>query len=124
MKVDKDIFALGVFYVLVMAVYILFEFVVINRRPVLINGYLEASYPSSTTLLVACVMPTAAVQFCRRIRLHSVRVVATLLTIGFTFFMVVGRFISGVHWLSDIFGGLLFSAGVVLVYVGAIKAFA
>ncbi|MBQ5356965.1 MAG: phosphoesterase PA-phosphatase, partial [Oscillospiraceae bacterium] len=59
LKVDFDILILGAFYVIVMAIYLLFESLVINFRPVLINGILEASYPSSTTLLFLCVMPTA-----------------------------------------------------------------
>ena len=66
--VDRDILLLGIFYIVVFATYIAFEFIVINRRPVLINGYLEASYPSSTTMLVTCVMPTAVMQFKRRIK--------------------------------------------------------
>ena len=57
-KVDRSILALGGFYIIVLAMYIFFEIVVINYRPVLIDGYLEASYPSSTTMLVMCVMPT------------------------------------------------------------------
>ena len=67
-KVDYSILALGGFYIVVMSVYILFEIVVINHRPTLINGYLEASYPSSTTMLVMCVMPTAMMQLRARIK--------------------------------------------------------
>ena len=67
LKVDRSILTLGGFYIVVMAVYILFEIVVINYRPTLINGYLEASYPSSTTMLVMCVMPTAMMQLRTRI---------------------------------------------------------
>ena len=67
-KVDRSILALGVFYVVVVAVFLLFEKVVINYRPVLIDGVLEASYPSSTTLLVMCVIPTAMMQFHMRIK--------------------------------------------------------
>ena len=62
LKVDRSILTLGGFYIVVMAVYILFEIVVINYRPTLIDGYLEASYPSSTTILVMCVMPTAMIR--------------------------------------------------------------
>ena len=51
-KVDYSLFVLGGFYIVVFLIYLLFEFVVINYRPVLINNYLEASYPSSTTMLV------------------------------------------------------------------------
>lgn len=56
-KVDYNIIVLGGFYVLVMAVYLFFEAVVVNYRPVLIDGFLEASYSSSTTVLVMCVIP-------------------------------------------------------------------
>lgn len=55
LKVDSSILILGVFYILVFSAYVFFEFHVINRRPVLINGILEASYPSSTTMLAMCV---------------------------------------------------------------------
>ena len=116
LKVDYSILVLGGFYLLVMAFYILFEYVVINRRPVLINGYLEASYPSSTTLLVLTVMPTAAMQLYSRIRCPACRQAAAAAIIAFTAFMVVARLISGVHWLTDIIGGMLLSTGLVRLY--------
>lgn len=119
--VDGSILALGAFYVGVIAVYILFEFVVINRRPVLIEGYLEASYPSSTTMLVTCVMPTAMMQLHSRIKTVRLRRAALTAIGAFTVFMVIGRLISGVHWLTDIIGGLLFSVGAVMLYRAAEK---
>ena len=108
-KVDHSIIALGVFYIVVMAAYVFFEMVVINYRPTLINGNLEASYPSSTTMLVMCVMPTAAMQLNARIKNAALRRCAIITIIAFTTFMVMGRLISGVHWITDIIGGLLFS---------------
>ena len=116
LKVDYSILALGAFYIVVMAVYLIFEEVIINYRPVLINGHLEVSYPSSTTLLVMCVMPTAMLQLKSRMRNGVLRNLAVILIITFTTFMVMGRLISGVHWFSDIVGALLFSAGLVAVY--------
>ena len=116
LRVDKSILALGVFYAVVMAVYIFFELVPINFRPVLIEGYLEVSYPSSTTMLVMCVMPTALMQFNSRIKNVTARKVLASLIIAFISFMVIGRLISGVHWLTDIVGGVIFSAGVVMLY--------
>ena len=115
-KVDKDILALGVFYAIVVAVFVLFEIVVINYRPVLIEGKLEASYPSSTTMLVAAVMPTAIMQACKRVKNQVAKKCIVSVTAVFTVFMVVGRLISGVHWVSDIVGGLLFSIGAVVLY--------
>ena len=116
LKVDRSLFCLGGFYIVVLAVYILFELVVVNRRPVLINGYLEASYPSSTTMLALCVMPTAAMQIFPRIKSAPLRWSITGAILLFTLFMVLGRLLSGVHWLTDIIGGGLCSAGLVMLY--------
>ncbi len=115
-QVDHSILVLGGFYIVVMAVYLLFERFVVNYRPVLINGYLEASYPSSTTMLVMCVMPTAVMQFHSRIKNNILKRCICYAMTGFVVFMVVGRLISGVHWLTDIIGGLLLSGGLVQMY--------
>ena len=115
-KVDRSILALGGFYIIVLAMYIFFEMVVINYRPVLIDGYLEASYPSSTTMLVMCVMPTAMMQLHARIKSDVFRRCVLISIAAFTAFMVIGRLASGVHWITDIIGGALVSAGLVITY--------
>lgn len=115
-KVDHDILILGGFYIITIAAYLLFESVVINYRPVLIGGILEASYPSSTTMLVMCVMPTAIMQLKSRIKNKAVCNIASVTIIAFIAFMVIGRLISGVHWFTDIVGGALLSAGLVMIY--------
>ena len=115
-KVDSDILILGVFYILVMIAYVIFEMLVINYRPVLIEGRLEASYPSSTTLLVLCVMPTAIIELNNRIKNEALRKVIAVSISLFIIFMVVGRLVSGVHWITDIVGGVLLSIGLVMLY--------
>ncbi len=115
-SVDYNILALGGFYIVVMAAYILFETIVVNYRPILINGYLEASYPSSTTLLVLCVMPTSIMQFNERIKNEILKRFIAMAIIAFMVFMVIGRLVSGVHWLTDIVGGVLLSVGFVTLY--------
>ena len=121
LKVDRSLLALGGFYVVVLAAYLFFEIVVINYRPVLIDGYLEASYPSSTTMLVMCVMPAAMIQLHARIKNHVFRRCVMVLIVVFIAFMVIGRLVSGVHWLSDIIGGALISAGLVMIYGSMLK---
>ena len=116
LRVDRSILALGVFYIIVVAVYLFFEIVVINYRPVLIEGCLEASYPSSTTMLVTCVMPSAAMQAKERVKNKALRQGVIIVIIAFIAFMVVARLLSGVHWITDIIGGALFSLGVVMAY--------
>ena len=120
-KVDYSIFVLGGFYIAVMTVYILFEMITVNYRPVLINGILEKSYPSSTTLIVMCVMPTATMQFNSRIKNTVLKKTMSFLITAFIVFMVIGRLVSGVHWFTDIIGGALLSAGLVALYRYAIS---
>ena len=116
LKVDRGILALGVFYIIVFCVYFLFENLVINYRPALINGVLEASYPSSTTMLVLCVMPTALLVLNSYLNNRSVKRALSFAVFGFAAFTVIGRLISGVHWFTDIVGGILISLGLVFVF--------
>lgn len=116
MKVDYSILVLGGFYVLVIAMYIFFEMFVVNYRPILINGILEASYPSTTTMLVMCIMPTTIMQFNNRIKNETLKKLISLSIIVFILFMVIGRILSGVHWITDIIGGAILSYGLVMLY--------
>ena len=119
-KMDYDIILLGIYYVLVIFGYLLFEMIPINYRPILIEGVMEASYPSSTTLLVLSVMPTLVLQANRRLKNAVVKKIICILSVAFTLFMVIGRLVSGVHWFSDIVGGVMLSAGLFLVYKASI----
>ncbi len=115
-KVDSDIMILGGFYIAVFAAYGMFEIFPINFRPVLIEGVLEASYPSSTTLLVLSVMPTAIMQANDRIKNSKMRKMVAVVISLFMVFMVIGRLVSGVHWITDIIGGILLSVALVMLY--------
>ena len=112
-SVDRGILVLGGYYIAVLAFYVLFEMIEINFRPVLIQGILEASYPSSTTLLVLTVMPVSAKEACRRVKNSRWILYCSC---GFTGFMVIARLLSGVHWITDIIGGVLLSGTLVLLY--------
>ena len=116
LRVDPDIILLGLYYILVILGYLIFEMVPINFRPILIKGALEASYPSSTTLLVLSVMPTLKFQIDRRTEKQFVRNATGLFVTAFSAFMVIGRLLSGVHWATDIIGAILLSMGLFLIY--------
>ena len=116
LRVDPDIILLGLYYILAILAYLVFEMVPINYRPILINGALEVSYPSSTTLLVLSVMPTLKLQIDRRTDNSLVRNMTGIFVIAFSAFMVIGRLISGVHWATDILGAVFLSAGLFLLY--------
>lgn len=121
-KVDSEILVLGGFYIVVAVVFIFFEVSAVNYRPILINGCMEASYPSSTTLLVMCVMPTAIIQLNTRIKRIKFKLCLEFLITIFIFFMVISRLFSGVHWISDIVGGSLLSGGLVMIYYSINKS--
>ena len=116
LKVDRDILLLGIYYLLVIFGYLVFEMIPINYRPTLIEGRLEASYPSSTTLLVLSVMPTLVFQTHRRQKNRKAKRIIDIMTVIFSLFMIIGRLVSGVHWLTDIIGSVLVSAGLFCIY--------
>ena len=115
-RVDRSLLILGGFYLAVLGAYGLFEVWAVNHRPVLIEGLLEASYPSSTTMLALCVLPTARMQLGARLRDPLLRRRAGRLLTALTAFLVIGRLLSGVHWFSDIVGGILLSGGLTGMY--------
>ena len=115
-RVDKTVICAGILYALLLAVYIFFEVIPVNFRPVLIAGITEASYPSSTTMLVMTVM------LCGILQLHSVlhksaaKHIAVGIMVVFTSFTVMARIISGVHWITDIIGGILIALSLTAWY--------
>ena len=119
-RVDPDLLLLGVYYVLVIMAYLLFEMIPINYRPILMEGRLEASYPSSTTLLVLSVMPTLIFQMKHRSSDLSLKA-ATLFASVFSVFMVIGRLFSGVHWATDIVASVLLSTGLYMLYRASVQ---
>ena len=122
LKVDKDILFLGAYYILVIGCYLTFEMIPVNYRPILIDGRMEASYPSSTTLLVLAVIPTLVWQVRNRARFAKYsRFISTAAGL-FSAFMTAGRMISGVHWLTDIVGAVLLSGGLYGIYKAGAEA--
>lgn len=120
LRVDKDIVILGIYYVIVILCYLIFEMIPVNYRPVLINGLQEISYPSSTTLLVLSVMPTLVFQVYKRLKGNMLRRTIFVFATVFCIFMMTGRLISGVHWLTDIVASVFISTGLFLIYKGTV----
>lgn len=122
-QVDYDIVFLGIYYMIVIFGYLIFEMIPINYRPILIEGFMEASYPSSTTLLVLSVMPTLVFQVNRRLDSILVKKTVCILTTAFSAFMVIGRLVSGVHWFTDIVGSVMLSTGLFYIYKAVVLLF-
>lgn len=120
-NVDKDLYILCGLYACVLASYVVFEKLIINYRPVILEGELEASYPSSHTMMSVTFMLAAIQQFSMRLKKENTKrlVVISCYVIGVG--IIVTRFLSGVHWLTDIIGALILSSAWFLLYLGAIK---
>lgn len=116
LSVDRDLLLLGAYYAIVLLMYLFFEMTPINYRPILVDGRVESSYPSSTTLLVMCVMPTLCMQVHRKSRNETTKKTITICSTVFSLFMVAGRLISGVHWCTDIVGAILLGKGLFCMY--------
>lgn len=121
-KVDKSIIILGFFYIIVIAVYLFFESYIINYRPVLMYDRLEASYPSSHTLMTICLMSVCVDQCSRLIRSKKINTAVKIISCAIIAVTIIGRLISGVHWLTDIIGGILISLTLVSLYHTVINA--
>lgn len=115
LKVDREIIILGIFYVIVMMIYVFFEKVIINYRPILEDGLLEASYPSSHTLLTLFVSGSAILINKKLYNNKYIKVINILLFI-MMILMPVGRLLSGVHWFTDILGGVLISSALLMSF--------
>ena len=120
-NVDKDLYILCGLYACVLASYVVFEKLIINYRPVILEGELEASYPYSHTMMSVTFMLAAIQQFSMRLKKENTKrlVVISCYVIGIG--IIVTRFLSGVHWLTDIIGALILSSAWFLLYLGAIK---
>lgn len=115
-KVEHGILLLAVFYVFLAAFYELFEVAVVNYRPILEDGELAASFPSSHTMLICSIVGSAMVLFDRMLTNKVVRNVVEIIGGIILILAVMGRLLAGVHWFTDILGGVLLSAALVMFY--------
>lgn len=116
-KVDKEIIGLGITYLLIALIYVFFEKVIIvNYRPILEDGNLASSFPSSHTLLACVVFATALKEARILIKNKFINNNIIFLLEFLVIIMIGGRLLAGVHWLSDIIASVLYSGVIVSLY--------
>ena len=118
-KVDIEIMILGLFYIIVISLYIFFEKVIVNYRPILMNGFLEASYPSSHTLMAICLCGSSIIVN-KKLFNNKITTFIDGLSVVIIFTTVIGRLISGVHWFTDIIGGMIISIALLMTLYSVI----
>lgn len=121
LKVDREMYILALFYVLVVGVYVFFEKFIVNYRPILIDGVLEASYPSSHTLMSICLCGSSII-INKKIFKNKFGDVENILSVILILLIVIGRIISGVHWFTDILGGIIISSALLVIFYSLISS--
>ena len=111
LKVDHEILALGGLYIVVIGLYVLFEIVIVNYRPIIMPDGIhpEASFPSSHTMLVCVIMGSAIMLIGKYVKEKPLCRVLRGICAAIIGMTVIGRLIAGVHWFTDIVGGVLIS---------------
>ncbi len=119
LRADKELYFMACGLITLAAAYVLFEIFVINYRPVLDQGELAASYPSSHSMLAVAVAGMGMAYIVRRVKsnalaytLYGLLNVAAVVT-------VCCRLLGGVHWLTDIVGGVLVGLVITFGYLSA-----
>lgn len=120
-KIHPNIMFLGSIYCLLVGFYLFFEGEVINYRPILIDGVLEASYPSSHTLLACVILGTAIIWLLNSSLKKYLKICLSTASGVFALLIIVGRFLSGAHWLTDIIAGLILSATLIYLYYSLVE---
>ena len=111
LKVDKKILMLGVIYFLVILLYVLFEKVPFNYRPVVLDPTegLEPSYPSTHTMIILTIFGTAIAVLGDYIKNEKVALLLKIVCLVIMAVTIIGRLVCGVHWFTDIAGGVIIS---------------
>ena len=115
-KVNKNLYYLAIFYIILLGIYVLFEQVIINFRPVIIEGILESSYPSSHTILAICICGSSIILNNAIFKNNKIAKLENIISFIIIIMLPLLRFISGVHWFTDIIGGVLLSVSILLFF--------
>ena len=107
-KVDRNLTVLMLLYLATAIVYVLFEKFAINYRPVLRDKGLESSYPSTHAMIAYVIMVSAVDQWNIYIKNEKLLTIATAASFLVLALVIIARILSGVHWITDVIGGILF----------------
>ncbi|MBR3106734.1 MAG: phosphatase PAP2 family protein [Clostridia bacterium] len=117
-KVDKALWALAGLYAAVALLYVLFEKVIVNYRPMIMPGDTapEASFPSTHTMLFFTILGSVAMVAGRYVKNQNLALLIRVACVVLIILGVAFRLGSGVHWLTDICGGILISSALLLAF--------
>ena len=117
-KIDKELFILAGFYAIVLIIYVAFDKIAINNRPVMLDGVWEPSYPSSHTLMSLFFCISAIILNNKLFKSNTKLINIGLLILSLS--IVIGRYISGVHWFTDILGSIFIASTLLTAFASFI----
>ncbi len=118
-KADRNFIALFGLYTATGIFYLLFEKIIaINYRPILEDGKLAVSYPSTHTLLACVFMWSTAIMLGRFVEKRAVRRSLQAACIILSFIIAYGRIFAGMHWMTDVHGAFFLAAALVFCFWG------
>lgn len=126
-KIDKEIWCVAILYICMGIVYVLFDkVIVLNYRPIMLDGVFEPSFPSTHTFLSICLLGSMMVMnnlyFDKLFKKNAVRrLILNMILIVMMFGIIYLRLFSGVHWFTDILGGILLGTAFVAFFKSAIS---
>ncbi len=115
-KVDKRLLILAGFYIVFAILYVVFDKVAINYRPVMIDGEVEASFPSTHTMLAICICGSSLLVSKYFVTHKEIRKYIDVMSWGLMIFIVIARVLAGVHWITDIIGGIIISLLLLMIF--------
>ena len=120
-KVDREILAMGGLFILTLVLYVFFEKVIINYRPIVLPGESgpEASFPSSHTVLVMVILGSVCMVLKKYISIPWLREAMRALCVLLILAMIAGRLLCGCHWFTDILGGVLLGCALLALFSAA-----
>ena len=115
-KLDLSLVILGCFYILCLILYVLFDHIHINYAPLLDEGELKESFPSSHVLASVFIFLSSIITINHNVNKRIIKNVLLITTILLSLLMVVFRLLSGWHWFTDILAGELLGLFLVSSY--------
>lgn len=112
-------YELGVLYLLTCVLYVVFSKIVINYRPIIKwdEEGPESSFPSTHAMIAVVIFGSFCCIAGNYIKNEKLCKLIRILCVILAVLVIVGRMLSGVHWFTDIVGGVLVALSLVFAYL-------
>lgn len=104
-KINKNNLNFFIHFLIMVLIWIIFDkILIINYRPILINGNIEGSYPSTHVMVSTFVLLFLSDQLKKIFKNDKI---FYIISIGLIIIQSISRILLTMHWFTDIIGGLL-----------------